>query len=253
MADDPEGGVSEWEAEFRTDIAAFLADADIDACVDHDRPSELPPRSGIVYQAFVDPAAVATTISPWPSGTSRVTAPSSTWCAGTPPFDPKLGRWGVSRACLREYRLREVDRRQLYRRLGERSSRPPASNTCGPRCRRGGCTSKGCRPSPAALWPARSSPLCCASCGCWSAAFTWAARTPWITAAPAATTTPTRYSALIAVAQKKKPKLRMGVYMIGGGQRSELDPQTGRPLERDRLRIRWVTIDEVHCPSCKRF
>ena len=38
------------------DIAAFLSDADVDACIDFDRPLELPPRSGITYQAFVDPS-----------------------------------------------------------------------------------------------------------------------------------------------------------------------------------------------------
>lgn len=54
MADDPESAVAEWEAEFRSDIAAFLDDALIDGAVDHDRPLELPPRSGITYRAFVD-------------------------------------------------------------------------------------------------------------------------------------------------------------------------------------------------------
>jgi hypothetical protein len=56
MADDPEAGISEWQGEFRTDIAAFLSDADIDACIDRDRPLELPPRPGIKYQAFTDPS-----------------------------------------------------------------------------------------------------------------------------------------------------------------------------------------------------
>jgi hypothetical protein len=48
----PEGNLAEWAAEFRADIAAFLADADIDACVDTDRPLELPPRGNITYHAF---------------------------------------------------------------------------------------------------------------------------------------------------------------------------------------------------------
>ena len=56
MASDPEAGISEWEGRFRADIAAFLSDADIEACVDYDRPRELPPRSGITYQAFTDPS-----------------------------------------------------------------------------------------------------------------------------------------------------------------------------------------------------
>jgi hypothetical protein len=56
MADDPEAGLSEWAAEFRADINAFLSDDDIDACVDFDRPLELPPRDEITYHAFVDPS-----------------------------------------------------------------------------------------------------------------------------------------------------------------------------------------------------
>jgi hypothetical protein len=51
---DPEAGRSEWDATFRDDISAFLSEADIDACIDHDRPLELPPRPGIKYFAFGD-------------------------------------------------------------------------------------------------------------------------------------------------------------------------------------------------------
>ena len=56
MRDDPEAGVSEWQGEFRADIGAFLDDCDIDGCVDHDRPIELPPRPSIKYHAFCDPS-----------------------------------------------------------------------------------------------------------------------------------------------------------------------------------------------------
>jgi hypothetical protein len=51
---DPHGAVSEWDAEFRSDLSAFLDDASIDAAVDHGRPRELPPREGVVYHAFTD-------------------------------------------------------------------------------------------------------------------------------------------------------------------------------------------------------
>jgi hypothetical protein len=54
MADDPEAARSEWDAEFRSDLAAFLDDRTIDAAIDHSRPLELPPREGITYQAFSD-------------------------------------------------------------------------------------------------------------------------------------------------------------------------------------------------------
>jgi hypothetical protein len=51
---DPEASESEWNGGFRNDISAFLDDAAIDAAIDHSRPVELPPRSGIAYQAFSD-------------------------------------------------------------------------------------------------------------------------------------------------------------------------------------------------------
>jgi hypothetical protein len=54
VADDPEAARSEWDAEFRSDLAAFLDDATIDAAIDFGRPLELPPRQGVTYYAFSD-------------------------------------------------------------------------------------------------------------------------------------------------------------------------------------------------------
>ena len=54
---DPQGAVSEWDAEFRSDISAFLDDALIEASINHGRPLELPPQSAVVYKAFVDASA----------------------------------------------------------------------------------------------------------------------------------------------------------------------------------------------------
>ena len=51
---DPAGAVSEWDAEFRTDISAWLDDASIDRAVELGRPLELPPQQGLVYKAFTD-------------------------------------------------------------------------------------------------------------------------------------------------------------------------------------------------------
>jgi hypothetical protein len=56
VADDPEGARAEWEATWRADLSAFLDDATIDACIDHDRPLEIAPASGFTYRAFVDPS-----------------------------------------------------------------------------------------------------------------------------------------------------------------------------------------------------
>ena len=53
-AADPQGAVAEWDAEFRSDLAAFLDDASIDAAIDRGRPAELSVREGSVYSAFVD-------------------------------------------------------------------------------------------------------------------------------------------------------------------------------------------------------
>jgi hypothetical protein len=51
---DPQAALSEWDGEFRIDLAAFLDDATIDAAIDHGRPLELPPADGVAYRAFVD-------------------------------------------------------------------------------------------------------------------------------------------------------------------------------------------------------
>jgi hypothetical protein len=53
-ASDPHGAVGEWDAEFRSDLSAFLDDASIDAAIDYARPLELPPRPETVYHAFTD-------------------------------------------------------------------------------------------------------------------------------------------------------------------------------------------------------
>jgi hypothetical protein len=55
-AADPTGARSEWDAEFRSDLSAFLDDTVIEAAIDHARPLELPPRSGAFYRCYVDPA-----------------------------------------------------------------------------------------------------------------------------------------------------------------------------------------------------
>jgi hypothetical protein len=53
-AADPTAAGAEWDAEFRSDIGAFLDDALIDRAVEYDRPLELPPQEGVIYRAFTD-------------------------------------------------------------------------------------------------------------------------------------------------------------------------------------------------------
>jgi hypothetical protein len=51
---DPGAARSEWDAEFRDDLQSYLPDEVIDRAIDHSRPLELPPVSGVFYRAFVD-------------------------------------------------------------------------------------------------------------------------------------------------------------------------------------------------------
>lgn len=57
LAADPEGARSEWEAEFRSDISSLFDEQVIEDAVDHGRPLELPPRSGLKYHCFADASA----------------------------------------------------------------------------------------------------------------------------------------------------------------------------------------------------
>jgi hypothetical protein len=57
---DPTAADSEWDANFRTDIGAFLDDEMVDHAIEHGRPLELPPRAGVIYFAFVDASGAAT-------------------------------------------------------------------------------------------------------------------------------------------------------------------------------------------------
>jgi hypothetical protein len=54
-ADDPESAASEWQGEFRADIASFLDDELISAAI-RPGPRELPPRYDRSYVAFCDPS-----------------------------------------------------------------------------------------------------------------------------------------------------------------------------------------------------
>jgi hypothetical protein len=53
-AADPTAAAAEWDAEFRSDIGAFLDDELIDRAVEQDRPLELPPADGVAYRGFID-------------------------------------------------------------------------------------------------------------------------------------------------------------------------------------------------------
>ena len=108
MASDPEAGISEWEGRFRADIAAFLSDADIEACVDYDRPRELAPRTGINYQAFADPSGGRHDAFALCIGHKDGEATIIDVVRGAqPPFDPKVTTGEYARL-LKEYRIASV-------------------------------------------------------------------------------------------------------------------------------------------------
>ena len=80
-ADDPQAAASEWQAEFRGDLSAFLSDELIDAAIEHGRPLELPPRSKCRYAAFVDPSGGRHDAFTLCIGHKEDTGSSATWCA----------------------------------------------------------------------------------------------------------------------------------------------------------------------------
>jgi hypothetical protein len=58
-AADPLASKSEFDSEFRADLATFLDEAVLDRAIDRSRPLELPPKAGVYYVAFVDPSGGA--------------------------------------------------------------------------------------------------------------------------------------------------------------------------------------------------
>jgi hypothetical protein len=56
MTADPAAAASEWGGQFRADLSSYLSDGDVDGALELGRPMELPPRRGVAYSAFTDPA-----------------------------------------------------------------------------------------------------------------------------------------------------------------------------------------------------
>jgi Phage Terminase len=108
-AADPTSASAEWDAEFRADIATFLDDELIDRAVEHDRPLELPPAEGVVYQAFTDPSggvgSDSYTVAIGHKAGDRLITDV---CRGTVgKFDPQEVTRGYA-ALLKEYRICKV-------------------------------------------------------------------------------------------------------------------------------------------------
>src|SRR5262249_47140131 len=107
-AADPTAAGAEWDAEFRSDIGAFLDDALIDDAIDHARPLELPPVEGVIYRAFVDaagggPDSYTIAIGHLENGAYIIDVVRGT--AGK--FDPQATTEEYAALC-RQYRVRTV-------------------------------------------------------------------------------------------------------------------------------------------------
>jgi Phage Terminase len=107
IADDPEGARAEWEATFRSDLAAFFDEATIEAAVDRDRPLELPPRAH-QYSAFVDPSGGRNDAFTICIGHEEGESFVADVVRGTkPPFDPQEVVKSYA-ALLKDYGITEV-------------------------------------------------------------------------------------------------------------------------------------------------
>ncbi|WP_178100995.1 hypothetical protein [Pseudomonas sp. OIL-1] len=85
LADDPESAKTEWLGAFREGISSYIDRAVVESCV-RTRPLILPPRSGVRYVGFVDPAG----------GSSSPTADQFTMAIGYRDGDTAVicGVWG---------------------------------------------------------------------------------------------------------------------------------------------------------------
>ncbi len=107
VTDDPEGASAEWEATFRSDVAAFFDEASIEAAVDRDRPLELPPRAH-QYSAFVDPSGGRHDAFTICIGHEEDESFVADVVRGTkPPFDPQEVVKSYAALC-KEYDITEV-------------------------------------------------------------------------------------------------------------------------------------------------
>ena len=107
-AGDPEGASAELDAEFRSDLAAFLDDQTIDSAIDRDRPLELPPRTAHRYSAFVDPSGGRHDVFALCIGHKEGELFVADVVRGTrPPFDPQQVVKSYA-SLVREYRISHV-------------------------------------------------------------------------------------------------------------------------------------------------
>jgi hypothetical protein len=106
-AADPQAAKSEWDSEFRDDLATFLDEALINRAINRDRPLELPPRAGVYCVCFVDPSGGAIGGDAYSicichrERDGRVVVDVVRGRTG--PFDPEEVTWGYAQLC-KQYR-----------------------------------------------------------------------------------------------------------------------------------------------------
>jgi len=109
-AADPAAAPSEWNGTFRDDVGAFLDDELIDAAVDHGRPLELPPQTGVEYLAVTDSSGGRGDAYTFAIGHKNGDQFVIDALRGThPPFDP-VETTKQYAALAKEYRIAEVTR-----------------------------------------------------------------------------------------------------------------------------------------------
>jgi hypothetical protein len=106
---DPASAVSEWDAQFRSDLASFLDDELISRAVEYGRPLELPPQPNTIYRVFTDASGGVgrdsyTLSIAHQQGDTYVT---DLVRGTTGKFDPQEVTKEYAALC-REYRVREV-------------------------------------------------------------------------------------------------------------------------------------------------
>ena len=254
ITDDPEAAISEWQGLFRIDITAFLSDADIDACIDHDRPLELPPRAGFDYRAFCDPSGgrhdhFAVAIGHKEKNSDRTVIDCLR--GFTPPFDPKLAVAQCA-ALMREYGIREV--------TGDNYS----ANWCEMEFKNANIKYVRCEVPKSKLYVEGLPSITRRTVALPDhprlirelRLLERRAHIGGKTSVDHGRTGSDDYAnsifGVISLTVKKKQRLRMWVGGIGASGLTELDPRTGKPFDApERPRVKWVTIPESAAPAVK--
>jgi hypothetical protein len=244
-SDDPEAAMAEWGGQFRTDIAAFLADADIDACVDHDRPLELPPRSGISYQAFVDPSGGRHDSFTMAIGHRDVDKTIIDVLRGQmPPFDPKSVVAEFA-DLLREYRIRECVGDNYAAGWVEGEFKTAGIKYLRSELPKGRLYIDGRPAFTRRTVSLPDHPRLLRELRLLERRVHVGGRDSVDHGRTGSDDYANSVFGVISVGQKKRQTLRMGTLGSDGVPGVELDPRTGRPLdEPERTRIQWITVPE---------